>query len=661
MLCLIGVAGLALLTIICFQLHSLPSAAALLYMVIIVLVSLQGRFFPAIFVSLAAIACLDYFFVAPVFRLMLAAPLDLAAFVAYLTTAVVITGLLSKVRKSFQELRLSEARLAEGERLSLTGSWTWNVSNQDNVYWSAEHFRIFGFDPEQKPVPYQKALERIHPGDLSSFQERLSQVVREKKIWDYEFRVVLPDATTKYVRTIGRPVLDESGNLIEYVGTILDVTAQHESTAALANAFADVTNLNAELTRTNEKLLSEISERKGAEEALRISEQQRTAQLAKANEVLRRCLDTLAEVPELDDFLGQVMASISRSLGADLSTLRLLNSEQNRLTVELVLKEGKVLSPVEAGFPAAWRSVSPEEQHLAVYRDRPTTVTRLLDPNSSTPPGLKEYLIELGVRTGLIMPLTSGGQMQGLLAFYFKDERDFDPEALGIARALATQAGLAIHLTRLARTAKQSGVLEERNRLAGEIHDSLAQIFAGISMQLFASMEALGTEADESRGYIDRANDLAHFGLAEARRSALSLRSDIIEDSGLVQALRMLVERSNIPGRLRCNFTSKGFREGSLPLPAQQGLLRIAQEAIGNALRHARPTIVSVLLKGDPALVTLEIKDNGSGIDSARLDAGEGLGIASMRERAKQLDAQLDIRTSVGRGTSVVVQLPILG
>jgi signal transduction histidine kinase len=218
---------------------------------------------------------------------------------------------------------------------------------------------------------------------------------------------------------------------------------------------------------------------------------------------------------------------------------------------------------------------------------------------------------------------------------------------------------LAVHLTRLARTAKQTAVLEERNRLAGEIHDSLAQIFAGISMQLFASMEGLSANDDDSRGYIERANELAHFGLSEARRSALSLRSDIIEEVGLVQALQMLVERSNIPGRLRCNFSAKGFTEETLPLSAQQGLLRIAQEAISNALRHARPTIVGVSLKGDGTLATLEIRDNGLGIDSTHLETAEGLGITSMRDRAKQLDAQLDIRTAPGHGTTVTVRLPL--
>jgi signal transduction histidine kinase len=658
-LCLIAAAALALLTVICFQLHAIPSVPALLYMVIIVQTSLFGRLIPALFASLVAVGCLDYFFVEPVFRIALAGPLDVAAAFAYLTTAIVVTGLLSKVRQSFQELRRSEARLTEGEKLSRTGSWTWTVANRDNAYWSAGHFRVFGFDPQEKPVPYQMALQRLHPEDVGLFEEGLNQVIREKKIWEFDFRVVLPDESIKYVHTIGRPVLNESGDLVEYVGTVIDVTEQHQSTAALERAFAELKSLNAQLRQTNERLLGEIRERRQAQAALRISEQQRATQLAKANEVLRESLDTLAGVPDLDAFLGQVMASISRYFGASLSTLRLLDFEQNTLTVELVLKEGKVLSPVEAGFPVEWRSVSPEEQHLTFYRDKPTTVTRLLDPQTPTPPGLKEYFIHLGLRTGLVMPLTSAGQMYGLLAFYFTEERDFDPEALGIARALATQAGLAIHLTRLARTAQQSAVLEERNRLAGEIHDSLAQIFAGISMQLFASIEALSLENDDSRGYIERANELAHFGLAEARRSALSLRSDIIEDAGLLHALQMLVERANIAGRLHCNFSSEGFKEETLSLPARQNILRIAQEAMSNALRHAKPTVVSVFLKGDPSTVTLQVTDNGSGIDSTHLETGEGLGITSMRERAKKLDAELDIRTAPGHGTTLTVRLPL--
>jgi signal transduction histidine kinase len=256
------------------------------------------------------------------------------------------------------------------------------------------------------------------------------------------------------------------------------------------------------------------------------------------------------------------------------------------------------------------------------------------------PEAIRSYWLGSGVKTLLIIPLISGGQAHGILAFSFVEERDFDLEEVEVARALATQASLAIDLTRLAGTAKQSAVLEERNRLASEIHDSLAQSFAGISMQLFAAEEVIKAKDEDGLNYVERANDLARFGLAEARRSVLSLRSNIIEESGLIEALQMLAERSNIPGRLRCTFRSSGVWEKELPLPVQQDLLRIAQEAISNALRHAKPTVISVYLRLDSSHLVLEIRDNGSGIPNTRVEKGQGFGLANMRARANSLDGE---------------------
>ena len=142
----------------------------------------------------------------------------------------------------------------------------------------------------------------------------------------------------------------------------------------------------------------------------------------------------------------------------------------------------------------------------------------------------------------LIIPLTLGGQANGQLSFRFTEERDFDPEELEIARALAIQASLAIHLTRLAKTARQSAVLEERNQLAAEIHDALAQSFTGISMQLGVAGEQLAAKQGDPLRQIQRANEIAKFGLAQARRSILSLRSSAIEESGLTTTLQRLVE-----------------------------------------------------------------------------------------------------------------------
>jgi two-component system NarL family sensor kinase len=386
--------------------------------------------------------------------------------------------------------------------------------------------------------------------------------------------------------------------------------------------------------------------------------QQRATELAKANEALRECLDALASVPELDDFLGQVMAAITNRLGAVSSTLRLCNFEKNILSLELVFQDGQVMSPAEAGYPEAWQSWPLDNKHFSCF-DQLATVQHIVDPQAAIPEDKRAHLLALGVKRVLVIPLISRGQANGRLTFRFTDERDFRPEELEIARALATQASLAIHLTRLANTSRQSAILEERNRLAGEIHDSLAQNFAGISMQLLIAAEEMQMKSEPALSHVERAIDLARFGLSEARRSALSLRSDIIEESGLIEALRMLVERANIPGLLGCSFRSSRVREESLAPSVQQDLFRIAQEAISNALRHARPTVISVSLRRNPPNLVLKIRDNGSGIAKDR-SSGEGLGFANMRARAKNIGAELDVRSTAGSGTSVIVRLPII-
>jgi two-component system, NarL family, sensor kinase len=386
---------------------------------------------------------------------------------------------------------------------------------------------------------------------------------------------------------------------------------------------------------------------------------QRAAELARANDALRGCLDALASVPDLDDFLGQVMAAMTRQLGALSSTLRVRNVEQNTTSLEIVFQDDRAMSPAEANYPERWRNVPIGQEGVPDFLNSQTVAWHVLDPQTPIPESQRAYLLGLGVKTLLILPLISRGHVNGRLIFRFADEREFQPEELEIARALAIQASLAIQLTRLANAARQSAVLEERNQLAGEIHDSLAQFFTGISMQLGAAKEVLKKGDNKGLSYLERAAELAQFGLAEARRSAYSLQPSLTEGLGLAGTLQKLVERSNVPGRLRCNFHASDVPEERLPPTARHELLRIAQEAISNAVRHAKPTVINVSVRGEPPNLLLEVTDNGSGIAEPQLASGDGFGLSSMRARAENLGAQFDVRTAPGRGTSIVVRLPL--
>jgi signal transduction histidine kinase len=386
--------------------------------------------------------------------------------------------------------------------------------------------------------------------------------------------------------------------------------------------------------------------------------QQRTAELAKANEALRGCLDALAAVPDLDEFLGQVMASITRQLGAASSVLRLRNFERNCLTVDLVYQDDRVMAPAEAKYPERLQSIPLNERQLGLL-NQPGVVIHLLDSNSPIPDADRSCLLGLGIKTLLVIPLNLATQLIGILIFRFIEDRDFLPEEIEVARALESQVALAIQVTRLANAARQSAVVEERNRLAGEIHDGVAQSFTAICMQLGVAKEELSSREGDPLCRIQRAVELANLGLAEARRCAHDLRLSVADESGLATALQGLVERSTVAGRLRCDFRSENIPEKSLLPSVQHELLRIAQEAIHNAVRHANPTSIDVSLKWDAPNLVLQVKDNGSGISRVSLDKSEGFGLRNMRARASHIGGKLEIQTAADHGTSVIVTVPI--
>jgi signal transduction histidine kinase len=314
------------------------------------------------------------------------------------------------------------------------------------------------------------------------------------------------------------------------------------------------------------------------------------------------------------------------------------------------------MGPAEAKYPEMFKTL-PFDDRMRSLLGQPAAVLHLLDSTAAIPDAHRARLLGLGVRTILIIPLNLASQLVGSLTFRFSEDRDFRPEEIEIARALESQAALAIQITQLAKAARQSAVLKERTRLAGEIHDALAQSFTAICMQLGVAKEELSSKEGDPLSRIQRAVELASQGLAEARRFAHKLR--LSEESGLVMALQALVERTSIPGRLRCNFRSDSIPEKSLPPRVQHELLRIAQEAIHNAARHANPTLIVVDLQWNAPNLVLQVKDNGSGISVPRLEKGEGFGLGNMRKRASEIDGRFEIQTAAGHGTTIIVTVPI--
>ena len=163
-------------------------------------------------------------------------------------------------RKQAEEaLRRSEAYLSEGQRLSHTGSWARNVSTGD-IFFSEESFRIFGFDPRKNRMTLALLLSRVHPDDHASLEETIQKAIRDASHFETDYRIILEDGSIRHIHVLGHPVKNAAGNLVEFVGTHMDVTEQHRSRKALEDAFAEINTLKDQLFQENIALRQEIDE-----------------------------------------------------------------------------------------------------------------------------------------------------------------------------------------------------------------------------------------------------------------------------------------------------------------------------------------------------------------------------------------------------------------
>jgi signal transduction histidine kinase len=223
-----------------------------------------------------------------------------------------------------------------------------------------------------------------------------------------------------------------------------------------------------------------------------------------------------------------------------------------------------------------------------------------------------------------------------------------------IVLLLLVLAAQAIH-GRIERM-KLRAVFEERERLAHEIHDTLAQSFAGIGYQLQAIHDEVGNET-ELREHLDLATDLVRTSHDEARRSISALRSETVEKLGLLQALDECAARIANGGPIEVQLRNVGGGDpGSIPPRVADALYRIGQEAIANAVRHADASKMVISLLHQSTAWQLLIEDDGRGFPSGQDSAN--FGIRGMGKRAESIGAALDIRSSPGAGTSVQVTVP---
>jgi PAS domain S-box-containing protein len=153
----------------------------------------------------------------------------------------------TETKRAEEALRRSESYLAEAQRLTRTGSWAWRVAGRDALHLSEEWYRIYGFDPEEGLSAWERRRQRMHPEDRAKWEGVIERAIVEKSDYEVEHRILLPDGTVKYTQTVGHPVLNASGDVVQFVGTMMDVTERkraEEERERLRHAHADLARVN---------------------------------------------------------------------------------------------------------------------------------------------------------------------------------------------------------------------------------------------------------------------------------------------------------------------------------------------------------------------------------------------------------------------------------
>lgn len=357
-----------------------------------------------------------------------------------------------RVRDRTKELHRSESYLLEGQRLTHSGSFAWDVATREYTFWSAEQFRILGFEPAARPPAFAEVFERVHPGDRAAFLKTRETATREARAVELRFRIVLPDGQRRYLYKVERPVVDRSGQVIELVGSDVDITDAKRAAARLAR-----------------------TKRRAREQAL------------------------------------------------------------------------------EVRFAA---------------------------------------------------------------------------------------------------------MLEERTRLAREIHDTLLQGVTGIALYLRALLPHLRSSPPDVADSIRRVLELAEHTARDARETLWDMRPLAHVPADLATALEELVRRAAPGVRVRLNISGE---RRALPMTVQETILRVAQESAANTFKHAGAQRIDVELAYGAASTVLIIQDDGQGFDvDAAFHAYAGRwGLLGMRERADQIGASLDVSARGGGGTIVRLEAPL--
>ncbi|WP_089131430.1 AAA family ATPase [Tolypothrix sp. NIES-4075] len=505
--------------------------------------------------------------------------------------------------KLYAKLRESESRMTQFLEAVPVGIGIVNAEGRA-YYANQRGIQLMGkgIDPAVPPEQISEAYQFYVTGTDQIYPTEKLPAIRalggeRTTVDDIEIR---QNSATIPIEVWGTPVFDEQGKVAYAIVAFQDITQRKQAEKFLADYNQ---TLEQQVTERTLLLLQEIEERQRVENALRQSEEQRRLTM---------------------DFTH---------IGSCNWNIKEKKIDWNDNYARLL---GLVPGEVESSYQV-WRDrVYPEDIHrveqamttaLATHTDFEAEY-RVIHPDGSI-----HWLV---------------GRGRGI---YNTDGQPV--RMLGIILDISEQRNAAL---RERKRAEQASILEERNRMAREIHDTLAQSFTGILLQVGAATQVLADDPEATQVHLEMIEELARAGLAGARRSVSALRPRLLEEGNLESALHRIVAqmRSTTDTALICETQGTAY---SLPSEVENNLLRIGQEALTNAIKYAYASEIRVELVYNETQCILRVKDDGRGFGVGSIPLSGGFGLLGMSERAERIGAQLTIQSQPEQGTEIIATI----
>lgn len=400
--------------------------------------------------------------------------------------------------------------------------------------------------------------------------------------------------------------------------------------------------------------LAEVAQQEAEAAKLEAEKRQQEAERRRQTaESLREVVSILNSNASLEDVLQSLVAKVVLLLGCQAAAIYGYDPESGTVRVQAAIGlAGRDLARVNVPsctpavkrslFPS-WPVAIPDLTAVAVSQDEPgLEVQELL----LLAPPVEEY------RALLAVPILIKEEIYGRLRLYYDAPHEFSEEEVALATLFSDQAALTIENARLREQVKQIAIIDERNRLARDLHDSVTQTIFSASLLAEALPRIWESHPEEGRRGLEELHRLTEGALAEMRTLLLELRPAALIKKPFGELLKQLIQSVASQAQVAATFTGKGDRV--LPAEVQVALYRIAQETLNNSIKHAKASQIAVELHYQTEKVILRMSDNGCGFDPSAIPP-DHLGVAIMRERAQSIGATFELTSQPGHGTEVLV------